>query len=107
MHHLKERQLEEVYNFNINYDQDLDGRWSAWLTSHPACGSWGDTKNEAAQALLEMTVVFLEVMQDSGEPVYADSVENDDAFKRVVVESVDFDSMATVGSQTIRVPTAV
>ena len=70
------------------------------------CGSWGDTKNEAAEALLEMTVVFLEVMQDSGEPFYADSVETDDAIWQVVVEAVDFNSMATVGSQTIRVPTA-
>ena len=99
--------MEKVYNFNISFDQDVDGRWSAWLTSYPACGTWGDTKNEAAESLVEMTVVFLEVMQDSGEPVYADSVETDDAFRQVVAGAVDFDAMATIGGQSIRVPMAV
>ena len=74
-HVLKERQVDKAYNFNISFDQDIDGRWSAWLTTYPACGTWGYTKNEAAEALVEMTVVFLEVMQDSGELIYADSVD--------------------------------
>ena len=99
--------MDKAYNFNISFDQDIDGRWSAWLTTYPACGTWGDTKNEAAEALVEMTVVFLEVMQDSGELVYADSVEADNAFSQMAAEVVGFGNMATVGGQIIRVPMAV
>ena len=99
--------MEKVYNFNISFDQDLDGRWSAWLTSYPACGTWGDTKDEAAEALAEMTVVFLEVMQDSGERVYPDSVEAGNAFNQATAEAAGFGGMASVGDQTIRVPMPV
>ena len=96
--------MEKVYRLNISYDQDFDGRWSAWLTSYPACGTWGDTKDEAAEALVEMIGVFMDVMQDSGEPVYADSVETQDTFSQMVVGAVDIASVASVGGETIRIP---
>ena len=100
-----------TYNFEVSFDQDIDGRWSAWLTSYPACGTWGYTKDEAAEALAEMTVVFLEVMQDSGEPVYADSVG--DTYQQVadnqqaIVASCGFGGMAVIGGETVRIPMAV
>ena len=99
--------MEAVYSFNISFDQDVDGRWSAWLTSYPACGTWGDTRDEAAEALAEMTLVFLEVMQDSGERVYPDSVETGNTFNKVAAEVAGFGGMASVGGQTIRVPMPV
>ena len=99
--------MEKVYNFNASFDQDLDGRWSAWLTSYPACGTWGDSRQEALEALAEMTVVFLEVMQDAGEQIRADSVEAPGTFNQMAAEVVGFGSMATIGGQGIRVPSAV
>ena len=67
-----------TYSFQATLEEDEDGRWSAWLSSYPACGAWGDTKSEALEALADMTAVYLEVMADAGDPVYADSVEPDD-----------------------------
>ena len=99
--------MEKVYSFDISFDQDLDGRWSAWLTSYPACGTWGDTRDEAAEALADMTLVFLEVMQDSGERVYPDRVETDGSFREAVVEAVGLVNMASVGGETIRIPMPV
>ena len=93
-----------TYIFDISFDQDFDGRWSAWLTSYPACGTWGDTKDEAAEALAEMTLVFLEVMEDSGEIVHADSVDTQYSFGRVVASGVNFDGAVSVGEETIRIP---
>ena len=65
----------KTYTFEATLEADDDGRWSAWLSSYPACGAWGDTRSEALLALADMTVVFLEEMSDAGEPVHADSVE--------------------------------
>ena len=59
----------KTYSFNATLEEDTDGRWSAWLSSYPACTAWGHTKSEALDALAEMTVVFLEVMSDDGEPI--------------------------------------
>ena len=60
--------------FKYVLQEDDDGRWSAWLASYPACAAWGDTKDEALEALKDMTLVFLEVMEDTDEKVYADSM---------------------------------
>ena len=59
----------KTYNFQVKLEPEEDGRWSAWLASYPACGAWGDTKDEALEALREMTVLFLEVMEEAGEVV--------------------------------------
>ena len=99
--------MEKTYYFDVSFDQDVDGRWSAWLTSYPACGTWGDTKDEAAEALAEMIVVFLEVMQDSGEQIRADNVEAPDTLSQVVAGAVDSDRVASIGGETIRVPITV
>ena len=59
----------KTYNFDVTLEEDEDGRWSSCLTSYPACTAWGHTKSEALQALADMTVVFLEVISDDGEPL--------------------------------------
>ena len=71
-----------TYAFDVKLESEEDGRWSAWLSSYPACGAWGDSKAEALDALADMTVVFLEVMSDAGEPVHPDSVEPPDSHTR-------------------------
>ena len=96
--------MEKIYNFDISFDQDIDGRWSAWLTSYPACGTWGDTRDEAAEALAEMTVVFLEVMRDSGELIQADRVETQETTSQVATGAVNFDVVASIRGETIRIP---
>ena len=93
--------------FEAELEPEEDGRWSAWLASYPACAAWGDTREEALQALADMTVVFLGVMQDSGEPVHADNVGTQDAFGQAAVGMVNPNSMASVVGDTIRIPIPV
>ena len=62
------------YSFRVSAEENEDGRWSAWLTSYPACGTWGYTRKEAVKALEEMAFVFMEVMEDCKEPVHGDEV---------------------------------
>ena len=100
------------YSFGVTLESEEDGRWSAWLSSYPACGAWGVTKTEALQALADMTVVFLEVMSDAGEPVYADSVEPQDGYEptsaiKVELGDSTLPGTASVNNETIRIPVPV
>ena len=98
-----------TYTFNVKLEPEEDGRWSAWLSSYPACGAWGDTKSEALDALADMTVVFLEVMADAGDPVYPDSVEPHDSHARQDAGFVNLSGKilagtASVSNETITIP---
>ena len=76
------------------------------MASYPACGAWGHSKSEALEALKDMTEVFIGVMQDSGESVYADSVEDDNPFRQegiVVVGDASWDS-ASVRNDILSIP---
>lgn len=98
-----------TYNFEIHLEPEQDGRWSAWLASYPACGAWGDTKDEALEALADMSLVFLGVMADAGESVYADSVEPRSDYGVIGAGLVNLggavlDGMASVSNDLIRIP---
>ena len=94
-----------TYSFKVTLEAEDDGRWSAWLTSYPACGAWGDTKSEALDALADMTAVFLEVMADAGEPVYADSVDPFDVHNQVVeLGGKALSGTASVNNESISIP---
>ena len=72
------------YSFRVSSEENEDGRWSAWLTSYPACGTWGYTKIEAVTALEGMVLVFMEVMEDRKEPVYAGEVRDIPASEEII-----------------------
>ena len=96
----------KTYNFDVKLQPDEDGRWSAWLASYPACCAWGYSKSEALEALKNMTEVFVGVMKDSGESVYADSVEDHDFSGQkgiAVVGDAIWDS-ASVQNDVLSVP---
>ena len=98
-----------TYNFEVQLEPEEDGRWSAWLASYPACGAWGNTKHEALEALADMTIVFLEVMVDAGENVYADTVEQQDSYAQIDACMVNLgnavlDGTASVSNDLIRIP---
>ena len=101
-----------TYNFEVKLEPEEDGRWSAWLASYPACGVWGDTKHEALEALADMSLVFLGVMADAGEPVYADSVEPRSDYGAMSAGLVNLggavlDVTASVSNDLIRIPALV
>lgn len=94
----------DTYNLKVTLELEEDGRWSAWLASYPACGAWGDTRQEALEALTEMAVVFLEVMEEAGEPVYPDSVEQGNSLDQKAVDAAGCVSEVSVYSESISIP---
>lgn len=95
-----------LFNFKVTLQPEEDGPWSAWLSSYPACSVWGHSESEAIEALKEMFEVFVGVMQDSGEVVYADSVEDENVKNltgAVPVGEASWDS-ASVKNDTLSVP---
>ena len=37
----------KTYIFQVEVEQEDDGRWSAWIETLPGCAVWGYTKEEA------------------------------------------------------------
>ncbi len=59
----------KTYIFEIEIEQEEDGRWSAGISSIPVCAAWGYTKEEATEALRELTQAYLEVLIEDNEPL--------------------------------------
>ena len=94
----------ETYTLKVTLELEEDGRWSAWLASYPACGAWGDTKQEALEALTDMATVFLEVMEDAGEPVRPDGVENGSSSEQRAADAAGHVSGVSVYGESISIP---
>ena len=94
----------KTYNFDVELKAEEDGRWSAWLASYPACGAWGYSKQEALEALKEMTEVFLEVMADSNELVNADSVGYEDTPSQTILARAGYVDADSARSESISIP---
>ena len=96
----------KTYNFQVKLEPEEDGRWSAWLASYPACGAWGDTKDEALEALRDMTVLFLEVMEEAGEVVCPDTVvEANDTFGETIDGTPKSPYIASIRGEAISILT--
>jgi antitoxin HicB len=71
---------EKTYLFQVELEQEDDGRWSAWIETLPGCAAWGYSKDEALEAVKEPTQAFLEVMVEKGQRIpAAQAVETIDA----------------------------
>ena len=70
----------KTYLFQVELEQEDDGRWSAWIETLPGCAAWGYSKEEALEAIKETTQAFLEVMVEKGQRIpAAQAVETIDA----------------------------
>ena len=58
-----------TYVFRIELDQDEDGRWSASIPTLPGCGAWGETREEALEALKEASQAYVDVLLEDGRPI--------------------------------------
>ena len=56
-----------TYIFNVEIEQDEDGRWGAAIPALPGCATWGYTEEEALKALQEAAQAYLEDMVEAGE----------------------------------------
>ena len=64
-----------TYVFRVELDQDEDGRWSASIPTLPGCGTWGETREEALEALKEASQAYIDVLLEDGRPVPAEAGE--------------------------------
>ena len=70
----------KTYLFQVELEQEDDGRWSAWIETLPGCAAWGYSKEEALEAIKETTQAFLEVLVEKGQRIpAAQAVETIDA----------------------------
>ena len=58
-----------TYVFEVEIEQDVDGRWGADVPLLPGCNAWGYTREEALEALQEVTQAFVEIMLEDGDPL--------------------------------------
>ena len=58
-----------TYVFKATLQEEEDGRWSAWVDALPGCATWGDTREEALDALHEGTELYIECMLEYGDPI--------------------------------------
>ena len=66
--------------FQVELEQEDDGRWSAWIETLPGCAAWGHSQEEALEAIKETTQAFLEVLVEKGQRIpTAQAVEMIDA----------------------------
>ena len=59
----------KTYVFEVQIEQDVDGRWGADIPLLPGCNAWGYTREEALEALQEVAQVFVEIMLEDGDPL--------------------------------------
>ena len=59
----------KTYVFQVEVEQDDDGRWGAEIPILPGCAAWGYTKKEALEALQDTAQAFLEVMMEYNDPL--------------------------------------
>ena len=57
----------KTYIFNVEIEQDEDGRWGAAIPALPGCATWGYTEGEALEALQEAAQAYLEDMVEAGD----------------------------------------
>ena len=57
----------KTYVFNVEMEQDEDGRWGAGIPALPGCATWGCTAEEALEALQEAAQAYLEDMVEAGD----------------------------------------
>jgi predicted RNase H-like HicB family nuclease len=59
----------KTYLFQVEIEQEDDGRWSAWIETLPGCAAWGHSQEEALEAIKETAQAFLEVLVEKGQPL--------------------------------------
>jgi predicted RNase H-like HicB family nuclease len=77
-----------TFVYQVECEQDTDGRWSATILELPGCSTWGNTKQEAIDSLKDATIAYLTTLAQDGRLV---SKQNTDAryFDKAPVLAVD------------------
>ena len=57
------------YVFQVELEQEEDGRWSAVVPALIGCAAWGHTADEALEAVREAAKAYIDVLIEDGQPV--------------------------------------
>jgi predicted RNase H-like HicB family nuclease len=63
------------YVFTVEFAEEDDGRWSAWIEALPGCATWGYTQAEALAALQEAAQAYVEVLLAKGQQLPSEGVQ--------------------------------
>ena len=55
--------------FEVDIEQEEDGRCSAVIPELPGCNAWGFTKEETLGAIRDNAEMYLEVLIEFGDPM--------------------------------------
>lgn len=59
----------KTYVFEVEIEQEEDGRWSAVVPALPGCNAWGYTREETMEAIRDNAEMYLEVLLEDGDPL--------------------------------------
>ena len=75
------------YVFDVEIEQDTDGRWGAEIPLLPGCNAWGYTREEALESLQEVAQAFVETILEDGES-FPEEASVEHQFTAVSAESI-------------------
>ncbi len=67
----------KTYVFEVEIEQEEDGRWSAIVPALPGCNAWGYTREETMEAIKDNAEMYLEVLIEDGDPMPWERRETD------------------------------
>ena len=65
----------KTYVFEVDIEQEEDGRWSAIVPALPGCNAWGYTREETMEAIRDTTQAFVEIMLEYDDPLPPEAEE--------------------------------
>ncbi len=63
--------IKKTYVFSVDFEQEVDGRWSVDIPAVPTCAASGNTRAEALNALQDLTQSYFEVLMEHNDPLPA------------------------------------
>ncbi len=64
--------LKRTYAVAVDFEEEEDGRWGVDIPTVPVCAAWGYTRNEALEALQDLTQAYFEVLLEYNDPLPED-----------------------------------
>ena len=61
--------VKKTYVFDVDFEQEEDGRWGVDIPAVPVCAAWGFTKEEALENLQDLTQGYFEMLVEYGDPL--------------------------------------
>ena len=61
--------VKKTYVFDVDFEQEEDGFWGVDIPVLGVCAASGHTKEEALEALQELTQAYFEVLMERGAPL--------------------------------------